>query len=70
MPALKGALLLIGIVAVLIGLIWLAEDLHVIPVLADDAVEARPWPVRGLASLAVVIVMILAARSRSKRPQR
>ena len=68
MPALRGALLLIGIVAVLIGLVWLAEDLRIIPLLPDDGVEAPPWPVRGMASLAIGILMIFAARSMAKRP--
>ena len=67
MPALRGALLFIGILATVVGLIWLAEDIHALPFPSDDTVAQKPWPYRGLALAIVGLLSIILSRRIPKQ---
>jgi hypothetical protein len=67
MPALRGALLFIGILATIVGLIWLGEDLHAVPFTSDDTVAKKPWPYRGIALAVAGIFSIILSRRIPKQ---
>ena len=63
MPALKAALLFVGILFSLVGLVWLGQGLGLIPFTPTPRImNLRPWTYAGIALLIGGIVVILASR--------
>lgn len=63
----KSALLIVGILAVLMGLLWVGQGMGIIDWPASSfMIDQRPWVTRG-ALLALVGLILIAASSRFQR---
>jgi hypothetical protein len=61
----KTVLLIVGIVAVLMGLLWVGQGAGVIQWPASSfMLDQRPWVLRGAILAAVGLVVILVSRRR------
>jgi hypothetical protein len=63
MGILKIALLVVGILAVLIGLIWIGQGTGYFPYPAESfMINAMPWAYRGAVLAAVGLVAVVVSR--------
>ena len=61
----KAALLIVGILAVLMGLLWVGQGLGIIDWPASSfMIDQRPWVTRGALLAIVGLVLIAASRRR------
>jgi len=61
----KAALLLLGVLAVLLGLLWIGQGMGLISWPASSfMIDQRPWVTRGVVLALVGIVLIAASRRR------
>ena len=61
----KAALLILGILAVLLGLLWIGQGMGVVNWPASSfMIDQRPWVTRGVVLALVGIVLIAASRRR------
>ena len=61
----KAALLILGILAVLMGLLWVGQGLGVVDWPASSfMIDQRPWVTRGALLVLVGFVLIVASRRR------
>jgi hypothetical protein len=69
MPALRAALLFIGILATFVGLVWLSQGLGYIPATETPRImNLKPWTYCGMALAAAGIAVIVVSR-RIGRPR-
>jgi hypothetical protein len=68
MPALRSALLVIGILMTLVGLVWLGQGVGYIPSTATPQVmPLHPWTYGGIALAVAGLAMIAASRRIGRR---
>ena len=61
----KAALLILGVVAVLLGLLWIGQGLGLVNWPASSfMIDQRPWVTRGVVLALVGIALIAASRRR------
>jgi hypothetical protein len=61
----KAALLVLGIVAVLMGLLWIGQGIGLVNWPASSfMIDQRPWVTRGVLAALAGIILIAASRSR------
>ena len=61
----KAALLIVGILAVLMGLLWVGQGLGIIDWPASSfMIDQRPWVTRGALLAIVGLILIAASRRR------
>ena len=61
----KGALTIVGILAVLMGLLWIGQGLGVVNWPASSfMIDQRPWVIRGALLALVGLVLIVVSRRR------
>ena len=61
----KQAILIIGVIALLIGLLWIGQGLGVIRWPASSfMIDVRPWAIRGAALALVGVALIWRSRRR------
>jgi hypothetical protein len=61
----KAALLILGILAVLLGLLWIGQGLGLVNWPASSfMIDQRPWVTRGVVLALVGIALIAASRRR------
>jgi hypothetical protein len=61
----KSALLILGILAVLLGLLWIGQGLGLVTWPASSfMIDQRPWVTRGVVLALVGIALIVASRRR------
>jgi hypothetical protein len=61
----KAALLIVGILAVLMGLLWVGQGLGIIDWPASSfMIDERPWVTRGALLAIVGLILIAASRRR------
>jgi hypothetical protein len=69
MPALRAALLFIGILAIFVGVVWLSQGLGYIPATETPRImNLKPWTYSGIA-LAVAGIAIIFVSRRIGRPR-
>jgi hypothetical protein len=62
----KAALIILGILAVLMGLLWIAQGMGVVDWPASSfMIDQRPWVTRGVLLALTGLVLIAASRRRS-----
>jgi MYXO-CTERM domain-containing protein len=63
----RGTLLLIGILAILLGLIWIGQGTGYFPYPMESfMIDQTPWAYRGLGLAALGLIGIWASRRRSR----
>jgi ABC-type antimicrobial peptide transport system permease subunit len=69
MPAMRGVILLIGILATLTGLVWVGQGTGYFPYPANSMmISQMPWTYRGIAlAIAGVIGIIISRRMPKAR---
>jgi len=69
MPALRAALLFIGILATLTGLVWVGQGTGYFPFPATSTmISQTPWTYRGIAlSIAGVVAIVISRRMPGRR---
>jgi hypothetical protein len=68
MPALRAALLVIGILMTLIGLVWLGQGIGYIPSTDTPRImPLHPWTYGGIAFALAGLAMIAVSRQIGKR---
>ena len=68
MPALRGALLFIGILATLTGLVWVGQGTGYFPYPATSMmISQTPWTYRGIALAIAGVVAIVVSRRINRR---
>ncbi len=61
----KSALLIAGVAAVLMGLLWIGQGTGLVHWPASSfMIDARPWATRGAILAVVGLILIVAARKR------
>lgn len=61
----KAALLIVGILAVLMGLLWVGQGLGIVDWPASSLmIDQRPWVTRGALLALVGLILIAASRRR------
>lgn len=66
----KSVLLILGIAAVLMGLLWIGQGTGLVnwPV-SSFMIEQRPWITRGAILTVVGVILIAASRKSRNRPR-
>jgi membrane protein implicated in regulation of membrane protease activity len=69
MKGLKTALLVLGFLFVLVGLLWIGQGTGYVPWPASSfMIDQTPWAYRGVAlAVAGLILMVFSRRSRGRR---
>ena len=69
MAALRGALLFIGILATLTGLVWLGQGMGYFPYPSSSTMIGRkPWTYSGIVlAVAGIIAIVVSRRMRGRR---
>ena len=68
MPALRAALLVIGILMILVGLVWLGQGVGYIPSTdTPQIMDLHPWTYGGVALAIAGLAMIVASRRIGRR---
>jgi hypothetical protein len=61
----KSALLILGLVAVLMGLLWIGQGAGLVHWPASSImIDQRPWVIRGAILAVVGLILIAASRAR------
>jgi len=61
----KSALLILGLVALLIGLLWIGQGTGLVHWPASSfMIDQRPWVIRGAILAVVGLILIAASRAR------
>jgi hypothetical protein len=64
-PMMKSALLILGIAALLIGLLWIGQGAGYVHWPASSfMIDQRPWVTRGVVLAVVGLIVIAVSRSR------
>jgi membrane protein implicated in regulation of membrane protease activity len=69
MPALRAALLVIGILMTLVGIVWLGQGAGYIPATDTPRImPLRPWTYAGVAVALAGLAIIAVSRRVGRRP--
>jgi hypothetical protein len=65
MKAVKRALLVVGVLAILLGLVWIGQGTGTLPYPASSfMISQMPWAYRGAVLAIVGVVLIILSRRR------